>query len=112
LSKNVTPEADVTPGSTVTYVIRLENSGNHDATGVLLTDSLPSEADLASLVTAPSGTSAVDDVITWSGDVGVAEVLTWTFTAAVTGTQGATVINTGEAGGELTAQDGVWIWIP
>jgi uncharacterized repeat protein (TIGR01451 family) len=157
LSKSVTPETDVIPGSTVTYTIRLENSGNQVASGVLLTDSLPSEADLASLVTAPSGTSAVDDVITWSGDVGVAEVLTWTFTAAVTGTQGATVIeggmgidfrdgvielrtgemvvvprgvehrpfaedeclillvepagtiNTGDAGGELTAKDGSWI---
>ncbi len=43
ITKTVVPTSSVAPGDVVTYTIKLANSGDAEATGVMMTDTLPSE---------------------------------------------------------------------
>jgi uncharacterized repeat protein (TIGR01451 family) len=85
-------------GDVVTYAITLTNSGDANATGVVLTDVLPSEVTFSGFVTpAPAGTVQVGNAITWTGTANLSSSVTWTFTATVgTGTSlyGHVVTNT------------------
>ena len=94
IDKVVEPDKDVTPGSTVTYTVAVDNSSSFAASGVVLTDTLPAEADFTAWVISPTGTSLSNDEINWTGDLSVGEALEWVFTAEVTGSLGSTVVNT------------------
>ncbi|MBN1177716.1 MAG: ExeM/NucH family extracellular endonuclease [Anaerolineae bacterium] len=97
VEKTVDPESDLPlDGSgVVTYTILVANTGNELASGVVLTDILPSEVDFAGWIISETNTLVAADVITWAGDIDAFTTLTWTFTADVgTGTSLATVVNT------------------
>ena len=84
----------VQQGDLVTYTMLVGNSGNQVASGVFLTDVLPSEVDFSAWIKSPPlDTAVARDVIAWRGSVDVDEVITWTFTANVTGAYSAIVVN-------------------
>lgn len=93
-----TPHTPALLGDVVTYVITLTNSGDANATGVVLTDVLPSEVTFGGFVTpAPAGTVQAGNAITWTGTANLGSSVTWTFTATIgTGTSlyGHVVTNT------------------
>ncbi|MBN2392422.1 MAG: DUF11 domain-containing protein [Anaerolineae bacterium] len=70
LTKEVAKPDPVFPGDTVTYTLTLNNAQGV-ASGIVLTDILPTELDFIGWVE-QNGASATDDVITWSGDLGAA----------------------------------------
>ncbi len=92
--KSVTPIVNVPLAGTVTYTLRVVNNGTQAASGVVLTDALPAEAAFAAWVISQTGTTVTDDVVAWSGDLALGQALTWTFSANVSGSSGATVVNT------------------
>ncbi|MCP4536787.1 MAG: ExeM/NucH family extracellular endonuclease [Chloroflexi bacterium] len=94
IGKTVMPSTNVTRGGTVTYTILVTNSGGVATNGVVLTDTLPAEADLSGWVISQTATMVSDDTITWSGDVASGETLSWTFSAEVSGTFGSAIVNT------------------
>ena len=91
--KTVTPEADITYHCQVTYTIVLSNVGGADASGALLTDTLPAEVDFARWLER-SGASRSGDRITWSGTVTAGEAITFSFVVSHVGDYGDEVINT------------------
>ena len=96
LSKEVSPMADVDLGATVTYTLTLQNNGSQPASGVVLTDTLPTEIDFGSWVQ-QSGASIANDEITWNGDLPAGGTVTLVFTATLTNDvayNGQTVTNT------------------
>jgi uncharacterized repeat protein (TIGR01451 family) len=97
VTKTVEPESGVpTDGSgVVTYTINVKNSGDALASGVMLTDTLPTEVDFGAWIISATATLVASDEITWGGDVAIGELFTWTFTVTVNaGAPGATVVNT------------------
>ncbi len=96
IAKAVAPQAGVGLGSVVTYTIVLENSGNLDALGVIMTDVLPVEVNFGGWVQ-QNGAIQANDVLTWTGDVTAGVQLTFIFTATVGDDEafyGRTVTNT------------------
>ena len=93
--KTVTPETEVNYHGLVTYTILLENTGDADATGVLLTDTLPGEVDFSAWVQGgpPSGAGVNDDQLTWSGTVAAHTAMTFEFVAGHIGDYGEVVTN-------------------
>ena len=101
LSKKMVSAASAEPGDLLTYTIAIQNSGNATATGVLLTDTLPStltyvpssiNAQIGAGVTIIKPLGESNGVISWQGTVAPAGMLTVTFRATVksnvvTGTQ-------------------------
>jgi uncharacterized repeat protein (TIGR01451 family) len=92
-----TPLAPAPLGAVVTYAITMTNSGDAPATGVVLTDVLPSEVTFGGFVTpAPAGTVQVGNAITWTGTANFGTSVTWMFTATIgadTSLYGHTVTN-------------------
>jgi uncharacterized repeat protein (TIGR01451 family) len=84
--KEVVPTADVALGGVVTYTITLDNSGDGDALGVVMTDQLPPEVtfggwldwDGTALIPDPPG-----DTITWAYPVAGSTSYKISFTATV-----------------------------
>ncbi len=127
IAKAVMPDSGVALGDSVTYTLTLTNGGLSAASGVMLTDTLPTALDFGGWVTtAPSGTVVMDDVILWSGDVLSNSMLTFVFTATLRSdagvTAGAMVTNTvvfdagtvgqGEASAIFTVGDLYKIFLP
>lgn len=83
INKSVTPAENLKPGDTVTYTLTLINNGEVEATGVMLTDVLPSAVEFGAFVGNAGGAVEADSVIAWSGDLAVGETLTIVFTATV-----------------------------
>ncbi|MCP4535660.1 MAG: ExeM/NucH family extracellular endonuclease [Chloroflexi bacterium] len=115
VTKTVTPESDVPADGSgvVTYTINVKNTGDALASGVLLTDTLPTEVDLNTWIISATGTLDAADEITWGGDVAIGELLTWTFSVDVAaGAPGATVINTAtvEFDGDLIEDTAVFAY--
>lgn len=63
--KEVTPTVDVPLGGTVTYSVTLDNIGDADATGVVMTDTLPPEVDFGGWLVQGSAMLPVSRTITW-----------------------------------------------
>jgi uncharacterized repeat protein (TIGR01451 family) len=82
ITKTVTPTKDLPLGSTVTYTITLSNSGDGVASGVVMTDDLPSEANFGGWVQQNSAIQ-VSDTITWTGDIAGNTQEVFVFTATV-----------------------------
>jgi uncharacterized repeat protein (TIGR01451 family) len=82
IEKSVTPDSDVTPGSTVTYTISLNNTSPTLAAGITLTDVLPAEVSFGGWVV-NAGAVYDDGVITWQGSISGQTALTLVFTATV-----------------------------
>src|SRR5262249_31368500 len=53
----------VTPGHTVTYTLTMSNVGNQNATGVVVTDTLPANT---TFVSASDGGTLANGVVTWN----------------------------------------------
>ncbi|MGZ7033252.1 MAG: hypothetical protein ACXVIJ_14925, partial [Thermoanaerobaculia bacterium] len=91
-----------TPGSTITYVITINNAGpgaQADNPGHELTDVLPSQLQLVS-ATASSGTTVATigtNTVTWDGSIAAGGSVTITIQATIklTVTAGTTVMNQG-----------------
>ncbi len=96
IGKTVTPTTDVTYHGTVTYTVVLSNSGAGHGTGVLLTDTLPSQVDFARWVVQPASADETNDQITWNGTVTASTAITFTFVVTHTGDYGDVVTNTAE----------------
>jgi uncharacterized repeat protein (TIGR01451 family) len=84
-SKAVMPET-VDLGDVVTYTLSLNNTGEAEATDILLSDTLPSEVTFGNFI---MGTNVdpnyASGVITWSGDLPVGvQPIAIVFTATVT----------------------------
>jgi 5'-nucleotidase len=98
--KEVTPTADVPLGGTVTYSVTLENIGDADAAGVVMTDTLPPEVDFGGWLDQGSAMLPGSDVITWGPYTATAGLdYAFSFTATLkTGTAyyAAVVTNTVE----------------
>ena len=96
-TKTVTPTL-TTPGSvTLTYLIRLVNTGAWTATAASLTDALPAALDYINGSLQKSGGAAmvVNDVLTWTGDIGFDSAVEITFSASLDpGFTGVVVTNT------------------
>ena len=96
--KDVSPAGDVILGGVVTYTITLANSGEGEATGVVMTDALPVEVSFGGWLAQPAGAIQANGIVTWTGDVPAAlGQVVLAFTATV-GTDpayvGRTVTNT------------------
>ncbi|MBI2953768.1 MAG: DUF11 domain-containing protein [Chloroflexi bacterium] len=94
-SKSARPTV-VAPGDTVTYTIRLVNTGNYNASASL-TDPLPSQLNYVNgSASATSGIATYNSgAIRWTGDVTVVSPVTITFRAtAKVGLRDDTVVNT------------------
>jgi uncharacterized repeat protein (TIGR01451 family) len=85
LSNKVEPETDVTTQGQVTYTLTLDNTGDMDASGTLLTDTLPADTVFASWVVRSGGAIASGDTITWTGTVTQSGTLIFTYVATYTG---------------------------
>jgi uncharacterized repeat protein (TIGR01451 family) len=83
-------------GDLVTYTLVLANGGTSAASGVMVTDTLPTaQVDFAYWIEQPMGAQEVDGTITWSGTVTVGESITFTFAVTNIETTGE-VVNTAE----------------
>ncbi len=82
ISKSVTPTA-VGYMEPLTYTVILSNTGDRDANGVRMTDTLPSEVSFSRWVQQPPGATYANGVITWTGVVSTAPQ---TFVFVVTNT--------------------------
>ena len=82
IDKTVAPKEDIGPGSVVTFTIVLDNSGDGDALGVVMTDVLPVEVDFGGWIE-QNGAIQANDTLTWTGNVSVGVQLTFAFTATV-----------------------------
>jgi uncharacterized repeat protein (TIGR01451 family) len=96
ITKTVTPTTNVTYHGEVTYTVVLNNSGTANASGTLLTDTLPGEVDFVSWVEQPAGANQINDQITWNGTVSASEAITFTFVVMRVGAYGDVVTNTAE----------------
>ncbi len=115
ISKAVTPTANVSSHSLVTYTIVLSNSGDTDATGTFLTDTLPISTTFAKWIDQPSGASDSEDYISWTGNITANDAITFTFVVTYSGTAyGNSITNTayyahtsgsGQAKANFTVQD-------
>ena len=98
IDKTVNPDTNVRYRGEVTYTVVLNNSGEADAHGVPLTDTLPVSTTFARWV-AQAGASfhpGPPQEITWSGTVTGAEAITLTFVVSHAGDYGDVVTNTAE----------------
>ncbi len=87
VNKTVYPMADVELGSVVVYTVTVANRGDREATGVVITDPLPSAITFGGYVSNPGGTAQLPDptgVITWMYPVAAGAGYTFVFTATVT----------------------------
>jgi len=83
-------------GEIVTYTFTLSNSGNGAATGILITDVLPTAVNFGGFVQQNSATFS-SGAITWSGSLNAGTAATVIFTATVKNDQslyGTDVMNT------------------
>lgn len=79
-------------GSSVEYAIVVSNTGDADAKGVTVADTLP--AGLLYVSSDPAGSLSADrKTVTWTVDVDAGSSVTRTVTALVTGTQGQSIEN-------------------
>ena len=82
--KDVTPTVDVPLGGTVTYTVSLENSGDGDVTGIVMTDTLPPEVDFGGWLAQGSAMLPVSRTITWGPYTATAGMeYTFSFTATL-----------------------------
>ncbi|MHB0857410.1 MAG: hypothetical protein ACYC5M_07540 [Anaerolineae bacterium] len=96
ITKTVTPELELNLGDVVTYTIELANNGGASATGIVLTDTLPTGVDFGAFVTNEDGAQEDDGVIGWSGGLDAGETVTIAFTATLSqdwSLYGATIDN-------------------
>ncbi len=99
LAKTVQTDGVPLPGDSVTYTLTLANLGGGDASGVMLTDTLPVALDFGGWI-AQNGANVSADVITWSGDLAASASRTIVFTAilhADPALYGETITNTVQA---------------
>ena len=84
-TKTVTPTITAPGGGTLTYTIRLVNSGAWTATAASLTDVLPTSTTFISgSLQASSGTAnVVGGVLTWNGDVNFDSAVAITYSASL-----------------------------
>jgi uncharacterized repeat protein (TIGR01451 family) len=81
VTKQVTPSANVKPGSVVTYTITLDNGGDGRILNAVITDTLPIQVTFGGWVKQPAGAIQAGGAITWTGDV--TEPVQIVFTATV-----------------------------
>jgi uncharacterized repeat protein (TIGR01451 family) len=86
--KTVVPETNVPPvGGVVRYTVVLENNGDADAMGVVMTDTLPPEVDFSEWIVNEGTATLPDppgDTIVWGPwDVGTGDSYTLSFTATL-----------------------------
>ena len=94
LKKEAKPNAGVVFHGPVTYTIVLSNSGDVNAAGTTLTDTLPLSTTFANWVEQPAGANVTSDQITWSGNLISGSTLTFTFVVSHTGlAYGETITN-------------------
>lgn len=95
LHKSVAPETNVSPQELITYTLVISNSGDTDATGTIVTDTLPAGASFAGWVQQPAGANESGNQITWTGSVTAGKAITFTYAATYTGAAyGETITNT------------------
>ncbi|MCP4590674.1 MAG: DUF11 domain-containing protein [bacterium] len=93
ISKTVTSQADVEEGEAVTYTVTLQNDGESLASGVLLSDTLPSQVGFDHWLQQSGATLAAGNMISWTGTVTENDSITWSW--VVTYAQsGGSVVNT------------------
>ena len=74
----------VTAGQLLTWTITVTNTGDQDATGVTMVDTLPTDIDRATVTSTPPGVQS-GDIVTWDlGTLAAGASTTITLTAAVT----------------------------
>jgi uncharacterized repeat protein (TIGR01451 family) len=108
VTKTVEPTTGVPLQGTVTYTIRVANSGDHTVRDVMMTDVLPPEVDFVGWIRSPANTTVQDGVIAWHGDVGAGETLAWVLSAKAARYNDSPVVNTAAVeygGGLLVARD-------
>ena len=93
IEKWAQPNTDVAYHGTVTYTVAVTNSGQSNAAGSLLTDTLPSQVDFARWLQ-DNGAAVSDDEITWSGTITAGEALAWTWVVTHVGDYSEAVDNT------------------
>jgi uncharacterized repeat protein (TIGR01451 family) len=100
ITKTVVPTANVPLDGVVTYTVVLENYGDADATGVVMTDTLPPEVDFGGWLNQGSAMLPGSDTITWGPYTATAGMdYTFSFTATLksgTAFYAAVVTNTVE----------------
>ena len=87
ITKEVEPTTDVPQGGVVTYTITIANTGDADATGVVVTDELPPGITFGGYVSDSNGTAQLPGptgVITWEYPVASGASYNFVFTATVT----------------------------
>lgn len=88
IAKTVVPTTNVPPlGGVVLYTVVLENNGDADATGVVMTDTLPPQVDFGGWIVNEGTATLPDppgDTIVWGPwDVGTGDSYTLSFTATL-----------------------------
>lgn len=87
------------PGHTVTYTVKVTNTGTAEATGVVLTDTLPAGFSFVTGSASTTPDSVVGQVITWNvGDLAASADFSVTYDATISADQAAgTYTNTAVA---------------
>jgi len=98
LSKTAAPENNVPYHGTVTCTLILSNTGLGDASGVVLTDTLPAGVTFARWVERPAGAAESGGTLAWNGALAASSALTFTFVVTHTGGYGDVITNTAEYG--------------
>ncbi|GIK40653.1 MAG: hypothetical protein BroJett011_44860 [Chloroflexota bacterium] len=95
LNKSVTPSTPISYQGLVTYTLVLSNSGDTNAAGAVLTDTLPGGVTFARWAQSPAGAAQSSNQITWTGAVTASKTITFSFVATHTGAlYGETITNT------------------
>jgi len=94
--KSVAPEQDVGYRQPVTYALLVRNGGQTDALGVLVTDTLHPDTAFSRWIEQPTGATATNQTIAWTGPISVGKAVTLTYLADQTASFGATIINTAQ----------------
>jgi uncharacterized repeat protein (TIGR01451 family) len=95
MSKNASPNSNVSVHGHVTYTLIISNDGSADALNTFITDTLPSEVAFDHWIDQSSAVINADR-ITWNGAISIGQSITFTFVVSHVGTYGDVVTNTAQ----------------
>ena len=107
LLKSVGPIRGLGPDDTVTYTLRVTNTGAITDASLQVTDALPDGVDFGGWVTEPAGVVRSGKTFTWTGSIDPEETQIAVFTATVAVDYGEIISNTAHFSGSIQSGESV-----